>query len=94
MPRYIALLKFTEQGANNIKKSTARAHNFDKLAAKSGVTVAGQYWTMGRYDGVLIVSADNEKKVLHLLTELAALGNVRTETMQAFDDSEFDRIAK
>ena len=92
MARYLTLLKFTEQGAKNIKKSTARAHAFDKLAAKAGVKVEGQYWTMGRYDGALILSASDEKKVLHLLTALAALGNVRTETLQAFVDTEFDAI--
>jgi uncharacterized protein with GYD domain len=92
MARYIALLKFTEQGAKNIKKSTARAHAFDKLAAKAGVKVESQYWTMGRYDGVLILSAGDETKVLHMLTSLAALGNVRTQTMQAFMDTEFDKI--
>lgn len=92
MARYIALLKFTEQGSKNIKKSTARAHAFDKLAARAGVKVEGQYWTMGRYDGALILSASDETKVLHLLTSLASLGNVRTETMQAFVDTEFDEI--
>lgn len=92
MARYIALLKFTEQGAKNVKKSTARAHQFDKLAAKSGVTVEGQFWTLGRYDGVLILSADNSQKILHLLATLASLGNVRTETLQTFTDSEFDKI--
>jgi len=93
MARYIALLKFTDQGAKNIKKSTDRAHQFDKLAAKSGVKVEGQYWTLGRYDGVLILSAANEQKILHLLAALAALGNVRTETLQTFTDREFDSIA-
>ena len=93
MARYIALLKFTEQGARKIKKSTARAHAFYKLAARAGVKVEGQYWTMGRFDGVLILSASDETKVLHLLTALAALGNVRTQTMQAFVDTEFTRIA-
>ena len=93
MARYISLLRFTEQGAKNIKKSTSRAHQFDKMAAKAGVKVEGQYWTMGKYDGVLIVSADSEQKVLHLLTSLASLGNVRTATMQAFEDKEFDAIA-
>ena len=94
MSRYIALLKFTEQGAKNIRKSTARAHQFDRLAANSGVSVEGQYWTLGAYDGVLILSANSEKKILHLLAQLAALGNVHTETMQAFSDTEFDDIVK
>ena len=92
MARYITLLKFTEQGARNIKKSTTRAHTFAKLASKAGVKVEGLYWTTGRADGVLILSASDGTKVLRVLTDLAALGNVRTETMQAFVDSEFDRI--
>jgi len=93
MARYISLLRFTEQGAKNIKKSTTRAHNFDKLAAKAGVSIEGQYWTMGKYDGILILSADSDQKILHLLTALASQGNVRTATMQAFVDKEFDAIA-
>jgi uncharacterized protein with GYD domain len=92
MSRYLALLKFTEEGARNIKKSTSRARTFDKLAVAADVKVEGQFWTIGRYDGVLIVSASDEKKVLHLLTSLAALGHVRTETLQAFVDTEFDAI--
>lgn len=92
MARYITLLRFTDLGAKNIKKSTSRAHHFDKLANKCGVAVEGQYWTMGRYDGVLILRADTEKKMLHLLTELSSLGYVRPETMQAFVDTDFDLI--
>lgn len=93
MARYIALLKFTAEGAKNLKKSTSRARAFDKLAEKAGVKVEGQYWTMGRYDGVLILSASDEKKVLHMLTSLASEGAVTTQTMQAFVDTEFDEIA-
>lgn len=92
MARYITLLKFTDQGARNVKNSTARAHAFDKLAEQAGVKVDGQFWTMGSHDGVLILSASDEKKVLHMLTSLAAQGNVTTETMQAFVDTEFDEI--
>jgi uncharacterized protein with GYD domain len=94
MSRYITLLRFTEKGARNIKQSTKRAHKFDALAEKAGVVVEGQYWTMGGYDGVLVLRADSELKILHLLTELAALGNVRTQTMQAFVDKEFDAIVR
>jgi uncharacterized protein with GYD domain len=92
MATYISLLRFTEQGAKNIKKSTNRAHEFDKVAAKAGVKIEGQYWTLGAYDGVLMISADSEEKALHCLAELASQGNVRTETMQAFLDKGFDEI--
>ena len=94
MHRCITLLKFTEKGSSHIKESTSRAHAFDDLAAKSGVNVEGQFWTIGHYDGALVLSADHEAKILHLLASLAALGNVRTETLQAFTDKEFEAILK
>lgn len=92
MIRYVSLLRFTDQGVKNLQKSTNRAHDFDTIAAKAGVKIEGQYWTMGAYDGVLIISADAEEKALHCLAQLAAQGNVRTETMPAFIDKEFDEI--
>lgn len=94
MCRYITLLTYTDKGSSHIKESTSRAHAFDEIAAKSGVTVEGQYWTLGSYDGVLVLTADSEHKILHLLAELAARGNVRTQTMQAFSDKEFEAILK
>ncbi|MBK8094744.1 MAG: GYD domain-containing protein [Verrucomicrobiaceae bacterium] len=94
MARYIALLSFTEKGSLHLKESPSRAHAFDELAAKSGVTVEGQFWTLGRYDGVLILKAESEHQILHLLAELASRGNVRTETMQAFTDKDFATILK
>jgi uncharacterized protein with GYD domain len=92
MPKYITLIRFTEQGAKNIKQSTARARAFAEAVAKAGVKVDAQYWTTGSYDGALVLSADSERKVLHALTELVAVGNVRTETLPAFDAKEFEAI--
>src|SRR5262245_31930254 len=92
MSRYVSLFRFTEQGARNIKKSTARAEAFKQATRKAGVTVEALYWTVGSYDGLLIIKAATESKALHGLTELATAGNVRSETMQAFDAKEFAAI--
>ena len=92
MPRYISLLRFTEKGAREIKNSTPRALDFDKAAEKAGVRVEAQYWMFGAYDGLLILSADTAEAALHCLTELSAAGNVRTETMRAFDVNEFGKL--
>ena len=91
MARYVSLIRFTDQGARAISKSTARALAFKKAAEKAGIAVEAQLWTVGACDGVLILSGD-EKNVLRCLTQLAALGNARTETMQAFDAKEFKAI--
>jgi uncharacterized protein with GYD domain len=92
MARYVSLLRYTEQGARNLKDSAARALAFKRDAEKAGVTVDAQLWTAGRCDGVLILSGD-EKSVLRCLAQLASTGNVRTETLQAFNADELKAIA-
>jgi uncharacterized protein with GYD domain len=94
MARYLTLLRLTEQGTRNIKKSTARAAAFREAAAKAGVRVEALYWTTGAYDGALILSAEDEINALQCLAALAAAGNVRTETLQAFDNNEFEAITR
>lgn len=93
MPRYVSLLRFTDKGAKEIKRSTNRAHAFDRAAEKLGVKVEAQFWTLGSCDGLLVISAEDEIKALRLLAELASQGNVRSETMLALTDDEFDRLA-
>jgi uncharacterized protein with GYD domain len=89
MARYISLLRFTDQGARDIKKTSERAAAFKASAAKRGITVDMQLWTTGRYDGVLILSGD-QQAILGALVDLTTLGNVRTETLQAFTADELN----
>lgn len=91
MARYISLLRFTEQGVHNIKESASRSQAFKRDAEKLGVTVESQLWTVGRCDGVVILSGD-EKAILRCLSQLASLGNVRTETLQAFNADELKAV--
>lgn len=91
MARYLTLIRFTDQGVKQLKKSTARARAFVRSAAKAHVTVEAQYWTSGSLDGVIILSGD-ESDVVRVLTRLAVLGNVRTETLRAYDAAEFDAL--
>ena len=94
MAKYVCLLRFTDKGARAIKESTSRAQAFAEAAETVGVTVELQYWLFGAYDGLLVVDAENEEKALHWLTELATAGNIRTETMQAFEESQFKAICE
>lgn len=91
MARYVSLIRFTDQGARALKQSAARGTGFRKAAEKAGIKVEAQLWTVGSRDGLLILSGD-ERKILRCLAQLAALGNVRTETLQAFDAKEIKSI--
>ncbi|MBI1177020.1 GYD domain-containing protein [bacterium] len=94
MATYISLLKFTEKGSKAIKQTVARATQFQKAAARAGVKIVGQYWTMGIYDGVLVLQADHENDALRCLADLAANGYVTTHTLPAFEAGEIKDVLK
>jgi uncharacterized protein with GYD domain len=65
---------------------------FRQNAEAAGIKVLAQLWTAGTCDGLLILQSDNEEKVLGTLASLASQGNVRTQSLRAFDAAEFAAI--
>jgi uncharacterized protein with GYD domain len=92
MPTYITLIRFTDQGARAIQQTADRAVAFKEEAAKGGVTALDVYWTMGAFDGLLVLEGD-EQDVAKVLFDLAAKGNVHTQTLRAFDEAEITKLA-
>jgi len=92
MAAFISLVGFTEQGVRGFKDTAGRAAKFQSMAQKAGVTVKEIYWTMGAYDVVIIMEAPDEKTATAVMLGLASLGNVRTQTMRAFNSSEVEEI--
>ncbi len=95
MAAFISLVNFTQQGVQNFKATADRAAKFRSMAEKAGVTIKDLYWTMGPYDAVFIAEAPDAQTVTAAMLALASLGNVRTQTLQAFDAAQVkDIIAK
>jgi uncharacterized protein with GYD domain len=94
MPTYVTLIRFTEQGASSFKDTQKRAAAFKEAAARGGVTVREQLWTLGAYDGLLVLDAPDEQTVTAAMLGLSSVGNVRTQTMRAFDESEIGEIVR
>lgn len=92
MIRYVTLLRFTDQGTRALQQSPHRANAFRDAAQREGVQVESQLWTSGAFDGLLILTANDEQSILRALAQLAAQGNVRTESARAFDATEFGEI--
>ena len=92
MATFIALTSFTQQGVQNFKVSPDRADQFKAMAQKAGVTIKQIYWTMGSFDAVTILDAPDDKAATAVMLSLASLGNVRTQTLRAFDASEIKEI--
>ena len=89
MNRYLMLLKFTAKGIAAIKDSPKRATAFRAAAKKAGVTLEAQYWTLGAYDGVIVLRAPDEATAVGLAMSLGKAGNVTTCTLPALDEKAF-----
>ena len=91
MATYISLVNFTDQGIRGVKDSPKRAEAVKAVAKKLGVTVKEIYWTVGRYDVVVVFEGEDEA-VTSTLLKIGSLGNVRSETLRAFSAAEMGRI--
>jgi uncharacterized protein with GYD domain len=92
MSRLVVLIQLTGQGIENIADTVRRADTFRRAAKKRGCKVVDQYWTHGSRDGVVIVEGPDDESLTALLLELGRSGNVRTETLRAFDRAEMEAI--
>ena len=88
MVTYVTLFHWTEQGVSKIQDTIKRAEDFAAQAEKAGARVKGQYWTVGDYDGMLILEAADDATAVGLIAKVAKLGNIRTKTLRAFDAGE------
>ena len=94
MPRYIALVSFTDQGIRDVRNSIKRADRVRKIAAKHKVKIRDIHWTMGKHDIVVIFDAPSDAAISAFTLENGSLGNVRTETFRAYTRDEFANILK
>ncbi len=92
MATYITLMNFTSQGIRNVKDTVKRAEAFKEAALKLGVTVKDLYWTLGAYDLVTTLEAQDETAVTSLGLAIGSMGNVHTQTLRAFSADEMKRI--
>jgi uncharacterized protein with GYD domain len=92
MAAFISLVNLTQQGIGDFKDSPDRAAKFSSMAEKVGAKVKEIYWTIGGYDAVIVMEAPDDETAAAVMLGLGSLGNVRTQTMRAFDSSEMKEI--
>jgi uncharacterized protein with GYD domain len=75
---FISLGRFR---AKPTKESVAQASKLFEQMVKGGAKIIGIYWTLGRYDSVIIVEGPDEKTVMRSLLRWGDL--LSTETLVA-----------
>jgi uncharacterized protein with GYD domain len=92
MPTYIAMLKWTQQGLQNVRQSPSRLDTARKGLEAAGVKLKDFYMVMGQHDMVLVVEAPDDASVAKAILATAASGAVSSETCRAFTEAEYRQI--
>jgi uncharacterized protein with GYD domain len=92
MPRYVLLLNWTDQGIRTYRETVRRVEDGRAAAEQLGLRILDVYWTLGRHDLVAVGEAPDDETVTAFALQLGSQGNVRTETLRAFDADEMSRI--
>lgn len=92
MPTYITLLTYTQQGAASVKDSPARLDAGREAFKALGVEIKDTYLLMGRYDLLCVIEAPDDDTLAKCVLTLGSQGNVKTETMKAWNEDDFRKI--
>jgi uncharacterized protein with GYD domain len=92
MVTYVGLLSFTDKGVAGIKDTTKRAAAAKEMAKKLGVNMRELLWTMGEYDLVCVLEAEDEQALVAFNLATAMQGNLRTQSLRAYSASEMEKI--
>jgi uncharacterized protein with GYD domain len=92
MPRFVTLVKWTEEGIRDVKQTTQRAEQVRRLAEEMGGRLDVILWTLGRYDLVAVTDLPDEETAAAMALRVVSQGRVRTEVLRAFDAEEMGRI--
>jgi uncharacterized protein with GYD domain len=88
---YVSLLKWTDEGAKTASDTVDRAEAVLKLVESVGGSMQ-ILWTMGSYDVVAVSQFPDDETAVATLAKIASAGNVRSETMRAFNADEVRAI--
>jgi len=89
MATFILLTKLTSDGVKTIKNNPSRINEVNKEMEQIGLKVHHQWATLGRYDFISVIEADDAASMAKAVVELGSRGTTTNETMTAFSGEEF-----
>jgi uncharacterized protein with GYD domain len=89
VPHFILLTKLTSDGVKTIKNNPARIREVNSEMEQIGLKVHHQWATLGRFDFVSVVEADDAETMARASVELGSRGTTMNETLAAFPSDDF-----
>jgi uncharacterized protein with GYD domain len=92
MATYISLIRYTQQGIENMKDSPGRLDMAKQVFKSMGASIKEFYLVTGEYDAVVIAEAPDDETMAKLALTIGATGAIRTESFRAFTEEEYRKI--
>lgn len=92
MPRYIALMNWTEQGIKTVKDSPKRLDAAKELAKRMKGEIVDFYMTTGAHDMVVVFDLPDDETMAKFILAVGMGGNIRSTTLRAFSEDAYRRI--
>ena len=89
---HVILFNWTQQGIADYKSSPQRIQAARDAVEAAGGKLTSALITMGAYDGLVVVEGLDDETVAKILLATGAQGNISTQTMRAFSESEFSDL--
>lgn len=92
MPTYIAMLKWTQQGLQNVKQSPTRLDAARKSFESAGVKMKDFYMVTGQYDLIVVLEAPDDRSLARAILTATSSGSISSQTCRAFTEAEYRDI--
>ena len=94
METYVVFTKLTPQGRKNLKADPDRLRVVTRQAEKLGAKIVQQYATVGQYDFVTMIEAEDNTTVQLIGAEISGLGTMKLLTFPAIKIDRFQQLLK
>jgi uncharacterized protein with GYD domain len=89
VPIYILLSTLSQQGVQTLRSNPDRLREVNRDVEELGAKVLHQWATLGEFDFVNIVEAENEAAIARISVALAARGSTKVRTLPALTIDDF-----
>lgn len=94
MPTYFILETSTDQGRTTVAGGPGRAAHVVEAAAKYGVTLHEWFYTLGPFDFLMKVEADDDSAVGAFAIGIQRGGNVTVQIVHAFSPAQWGQMVE
>ena len=92
MPTYIGLIEYTQEGIDRFEGQPERLDAAREAMAEMGGELLAYYNTLGQYDAVAIAEFPSAEAAMMNSILQGKRGNVRIESLRAFDEDEVEDV--